>query len=1246
MAAEWTDTQKSAITVTGRSLLVSAAAGSGKTSVLAERCCHLVTNASPRCSVDQLLVVTFAEEAAAEMKHRIEKRLTERYLQAMSDGEDKKVVDHLKRQSALAGAAQIGTLHGFCARLIRQNFHLAGLDPAFRVTDDQEASLLRQEVANELFDDCFDVQENQDPGKVALRDMVDLYGGGNDLRLVDRMIQAYETLRSIPDPRGWRDRSVARLRAVATAGTLGDSELGREFLGLIRPVVEQALAAATQARNEASQLESPGKFNAATDTLFTQCAELLRYVDKGDFNALCRAFADAVDIDLRRGAKPVGDPEAIDRVKRAIDECRAQINPKSSLAQFLALPGDRLVADIAQTVPRVELFLDLVEQFGQRYQAEKRAVNAVDFSDLEHIALGLLGVWEEGKLVPTALARRFHERYAHVLVDECQDINPVQDEIIRLLSHECVRESDDKVGNLFCVGDVKQSIYRFRMADPSIFLARREAYQQSNGQGGQSIDLQHNFRSRWPLLQAINSIFARLMKRDLAEIEYDDTQAFRTILTHDLDPAGFTGAPVELHLVLTKASPDPDPSQDMEEPARSDDDDEELEAAQLEARHIADLVRKMVSPLAGSPRKILDKDTKQFRDIRFGDIAVLMKSIKQRTREYGRVFGEMGIPLRAENRSGFFSATEVQDVLSILRVLDNGQQDIPLAAVLRSPMSQLDRAEDALVQIRVAFKDVPFHQALTRYAAEKNDELAGRLNVILQRLHQWRMLAMQRPISELIATLYRDTGLPAWCAGLPNGEQRVANLEYLQQCAAKFASFQRQGLFRFVKYLQDLEEKDSLAQPPAGVDANSVRLMTVHASKGLEFPVVIVAGLGRKRDNRDRNESLLIDRKAGVALRAVDLPSNTRYPTIATHVIENVIKKTSLAEELRVLYVATTRAREHLVLVGHCTPKQVEKWGQNTPAPGAPLSPWAFTGCVNFLDWLAPIFLAGPADLLTVEPIEPPNQPAAAEPASAPVSDPTSAPTAASNDLSPEAAAIVKRLTYLYPHQSRTHQPAGLSVSALSKRSAPAPIDPDGDETPFITQVPSAIAPRATDLFKPPVFASAEPAENLSAARGTATHAVLQYLDFSKPVAELPDQLAAMVASGQLTAAQSNLVDLDGIRWLLQTDLGRQMQAQHARILREIPFLDAVDETDAAGLDRIMLRGRIDAIIPTDKGLLVIDYKTDHALPAPGSERDQAYKKQIGLYRNAITRSGWGPVAGVVLVFMTAKHLAREDTSA
>ena len=546
----------------------------------------------------------------------------------------------------------------------------------------------------------------------------------------------------------------------------------------------------------------------------------------------------------------------------------------------------------------MDVFLSLVADFSRAYDDAKTEQNALDFADLERLTLRALKVDGTNPSMPTPLARSFHQQFKHVLVDEYQDINQVQDEILSLVSRECFAGQGSLPPNLFCVGDVKQSIYRFRLAEAQQFLNRRDTYSLPDSHG-QVIDLQTNFRSRGPLLHVINGIFERLMTQQAADLDYDDTQKLSAGQTFPTIENGFTGSPVELH-VVPKEGGDPE------------NDENELDRSEREATVLGHRILQLVSPTDAPPMQVVDRTgaLPTHRPIRYADIVILLRSLRFKADQFAATLRNMGIPVHTESATGYFEATEINDVLSLLHVLDNQRQDIPLAALLRSPLSGLKNAEDNLARIAVAYAGEPFHIAVQKYAEVQSDPLADFLRNFQLTLLQWRQEIRRRPVAEVLWKIYDQTGYLAYVAGLPNGEQRQANLIELHDRALQFAVFNRQGLGRFLLFLEKLKKESDLGQASIASEAdNVVRIMSIHRSKGQEFPVVLLPDLGKLINLQDTQGSILLDRQAGLGMQVIDDTLQIRYPSLASTVVQNRLKQQTLAEELRVLYVALTRQK-------------------------------------------------------------------------------------------------------------------------------------------------------------------------------------------------------------------------------------------------------------------------------------------------------------------------------------------------
>jgi len=1214
----WTPAQVAGITTTGHSLLVSAAAGSGKTAMLATRCAYLVCDAPKTCDVDELLVVTFTEAAAAEMKGRIHHALRAR----MEAGSD----ERLRRQLALIDHAQVSTLHSFCAKLLRQHFHEVGLDPAFEVLDGDEAALLRREVARELFDDRYELDTTGD-----FHRFVDAYGEGEDAPLIRRVIDCHEMLESLVDPAAWID--AARRQIAETAeGPLEDSRLGNDLASLLTRQLENLTR---QCQKAGERLQPLGRFPAYVNAL-AELAKIVQHVhdllrDEG-LDTLVEFLATLTIPNLPSIKGDVPNKEA---AKEIVSSVKTQIT-RGWWRSVLRFTAAEWQDGLARIRPHAEVFLKFVDEFGARYRQGKDAARSVDFSDLERFTLRVLRDDRKPGLMPTPAARVYHRRFKHVLVDEYQDINEVQDAILSLLSRECAWGEKGQDGNLFCVGDVKQSIYRFRLAEAHRFLERQELFRQkARPRRGELIDLQSNFRSRKPLLDAINGVFERLMTAEAADIEYDRTHRLHAGLDYPQPKVHqFAGAPIEMHLLPDDLSATEDEENgDVQTPP-----DSELDRTEREAVLVAQRIRALMGLDGGTPMQVTEKDAAGnwvHRPIRFRDIVVLLRAMRYKAEQFAAILRRHGIPVHSQSSTGFFEAMEVRDMLALLSLLDNQGQDLPLAAVLRSPIAGMPEPENCLARIRLAYPEnepqsVPFHEALVRYSTERDDELAARLRDFLDDLTRWRRLARLRPLADLIWTIYHETGYLAFCSGLHGGEQRAANLMYLHERAGQFGSFHRQGLARFLRFLENLKDEADLGQPSVASEADDVvRVMSIHRAKGLEFPVVFLPDVGKGINLQDCNGTILFDRKAGLGLSVVDEERMVRYPSLASTLVRTRLKQQALAEELRVLYVAMTRAKEHLVLVGTCAPDRHEKWRSRWSHHAGALPADDILAARSLLDWLGPA--AAAAEGAGREIIHVTSHAAAEvgswETESAGRVTPLTERQRALAELRPlsespaidGAQSIIRRLNFRYGYRPFTEIGAADSVTARGKQRAAATAE--------------SVAKR---LARPAFLAgsSADPTEI-----GTATHLVLQHLDF-RGREDLDRQIESLIDRRLILPAQAALVDRPSVMWMLESEIGRMLREHSDLLRREIAvyFAAAPDpappEASCDPLDRVMVRGRLDVLIPAPDGAIILDYKTDDVSADTMAARAESYAGQMRQYRDAIAQITGMPVARTALVFL------------
>lgn len=1206
---KWTAEQLSAIRTTGTNLLVSAAAGSGKTAVLAERCAYLVCDAPEPCDLDQLLVVTFTKAATDEMRGRIEQALRGR-----PNAEDD---PRLTRQLLLLARAQINTLHGFCTQVLRRHFHVLGLDPNFRVLDDEEIKLLKHDIARDVLDDRYDA------GDPDFRQLVDDYADGYDPRIHSHILDMHRLMESVVDPDAWLNSAADRINQARLARPLASNDMGRELMLLIQRWLSELRDQAVSLARQIAPVRGLESYAEYVNDLLAAVEHWRMELAEDNLDALANAVKAFEPRRLPTISRPPPEKEAI---QAQINQLRKEMTG-STMAAACRFSEREWRDALSLTLPATRVLISLVTEFSRRFTQAKRDLRGVDFADLERFTLNVLRE-SAASQEPSAVARVYQKQFRHLLVDEYQDINPVQDAILTLLS---------RGDNLFSVGDVKQSIYRFRLAQPRRFLEKLSSFRK-NSSIGRVIDLASNFRSRAPLLEVINGVFTRLMSESAVEIEYDASHELRPGAQYPpAAAAAFTGAPIELHLL-------PIPPRGAEE---TDDPDLDLDRIEREAVFVAHRVRELMSQGMQVAAKSADGSL-EMRPLRYRDIVVLLRSMRYKGQQMAHAMRAGGVPVHSDSATGFFESTEVRDMLSLLRVLDNQRQDIPLAAFLRSPIAGLDRPEDALATIRLAYPRIPFHEAAVTYANEKEDGLAGKLKELFARLKDWRRMAHQRPVAELVWQIYDETGYLAFSGGMVDGAQRAANLLEFHERSRQFGTFQRQGLGRFMQFLQSLADQEDLGQPSIASEADDVvRIMTIHHAKGLEFPVVFVPDLGKLHNLLDARGPVLVDREAGIGLMAVDQAKRVRYPTLSHLLVQDRIKRQSLAEEMRVLYVAMTRAREHLILVGTCDPARPDEWKEEWSAHQGAMPSHRILGGRTMLDWVGPAasMLANAKDqpiqvtmheegeLATWSQAD--NSQTKPEADRSPYADqaplsPAPSPNADANDL-------IERMTRVYAHLPFAAIGAATSVGALTKEGTPVPNSWESGRGPALSFGPD---------LTPPKFVAAEGTPRATEI-GTATHIVLQHLDFSRRCdrEDISLQISDLARRKLLPEEFLKVVDAEAILWLLSTPLGETLRRNNDQLQRELPVyfpMPAPGAPDSGDpMDRVMVRGRLDVLVPDESGPIIVDYKTDSVTEQAVDARTQFYKPQVIAYRDAIGNALGRPVSRAMLVFL-APRLIRE----
>ncbi|MBQ7896309.1 MAG: helicase-exonuclease AddAB subunit AddA [Oscillospiraceae bacterium] len=1155
MAFKPTASQKEAIETRGSTVLVSAGAGSGKTRVLTERLMAYVSDEENPADLDSFLIITFTRAAAGELRGRI---MDELALRLAEDPSNRR----LRRQSALCQRAEIGTIHSFCASLLRRYSHMAGLTPDFKIVDEDRASSMMSSALEKVLDERY---ENMDryPGFRALADTVG--AGRDDRRLAEITLKLHGKMQSHARPEKWAREQITLLRA--DYDDAAQTPWGEEILGWAKQSMEYWSRELDRLMEEMVLEEKISKaYMPCISAMADFTRELGRCLKLGwDKSRDCFPF-EGVKLGVLRNSP---NPALSDKVKQRRDACKKSIE---NIGKALSAPSDKLLKQLSLGADAMEALLMLTLDFDREYSREKRRCSLVDYSDLEHITAQLL---TDENDEPTELARQVSLKYTEIMVDEYQDVNRVQDSIFRAVS---------KNGkNLLMVGDVKQSVYRFRLADPGIFtekyLSYADYWEAKPGQP-RRIMLQENFRSRREILNAANSLFSLCMSRGLGEIDYDEAAALKYGASYEAE----VPVPELLLLPVEKGS----------------DDEESPDKTAIEAAFVA----KKIKSLVESGVQVNDRGN--MRPLQYSDVAILLRSVNTVGGVYRRELSQAGVPVASGQGGAFFSSVEISTMMSLLAVIDDPHQDIALIAVLRSPAYSF--SADELSEIRSSDKRGDFYSALC-LKSEDNEKCRK----FLKDLEEFRSIAPDMLASELVWYLIDRLDMTAICSAMSDGAQRRARLMELVDMSEHFEGTGYRGLHRFVQYLKKQEERG--AEPSLGSDGSlAVQIMSIHKSKGLEFPVVFLCDTARRFNKSDGSETVLIHPQLGLGPKVIDPERRVEFPGLERNAIKLRLEKELLSEEMRLLYVAMTRPKERFFITAAI--KDVDKKLEKAAALiSKPMEPEVLRGASAYSDWLIWAALADGGENIAMRVCAAESSDAGAE---------TEETRHEADPLFKEK--LMQYLQFSYPYKEAQELPSKITATELKGRA-----EKDEDAV--------SIAPKKTRDFRMPDLGIEE--KPLSAAqRGTATHLVLQYMDFSKTgsLQEVKEEIHRMFKAGFMTAREAQAVDAEAIYGMFASALGKRMLSAE-KMQREFKFsllCDAGEVFGTAEGEELLLQGVVDCFIEEDGELVVIDYKTDLVRnEAELMERRELYSKQIRAYAMALERICQKPVKEAVLYFLS-----------
>ena len=1230
MGVQWTKEQQEVIRLRDRNILVSAAAGSGKTAVLVERILSKITDNTHPADIDRLLIMTFTRAAAGELKERIS-AVIEKALGEDPDNE------HLQRQTTLLHTAQITTIDGFCAYIIRNYFHLIGLDPGYRTADEGELKLLRGDVVKALLEEHYAQKDEK------FQKFVECFATGkSDENLGDLIQKLYEMAMSNPFPEEWLQKCLGDYR-IESLEELRETEWMKMLWDAVGDELQEAELLIREARNVCAEADGPYLYEEALNSDLILVRDLQELAEKRDYNGTVKVLVKPAFARLSTKKALDVEEQKKQRVKELRDEEKGIL--KELGQRYFQSSEEEILEMIRYVREPIEILIELTIQFMEQFGTAKREKNILDFTDMEHFALQILMTKEGEEIHMSQAARELSAKYDEVLVDEYQDSNFVQELLTTAVSGWINQKK-----NIFMVGDVKQSIYRFRLARPELFMEKYKSYSTEEAKE-QRIDLHKNFRSRAQVLESVNFIFRQIMGEDLGGVTYDKDAALYPGASF---PEGESEEFVKTEVLLIEK--DGEELADVQESADAGAQGSQMElenqnAQELEALAIAQRIQEIVGK-----EQIVDKETREYRSVEYGDIVILLRTAYGWAETFREVLASQGIPVYCTSRTGYFSALEIVTVLNYLKVCDNPLQDIPLMGVLRSPIVGCTSQE--LAELRIHYPKGLLYESLTAYVGESSktdfltekDFLKLKLSNFLQLLEKVRNMAAYTPVHELILYVLKETGYGNYARALPGGEQRFANLTMLVEKAMDYEKTSYRGLFNFVRYIEQLQayEVDYGEVNLTGAGNTAVEIMTIHKSKGLEFPVVFVAGMGKQFNFQDMNAGLLLHPELGIGADAVIPEKRVIASSLNKQIIRRQLLKESLGEELRVLYVAMTRAKEKLILTGTVgkLEKQMVSLSRFLDEEEELLPLGTRIKAKNYWAFVLPALVRHRAmsELLGEYGILMKKQKGIYDDVSdfvikkVTVRQMTEKAVIlqAGNQMQEEylknwdadqvydkevREEIEKRFSFVYPYKYLEDIPVKVSVSDLKKRSW-------HDESELEENISVSAEEQVEEQeASVPAFMAEKQEEYKGAARGTAYHRLMECLDYAEVESEeqLEVQLKRLLESQKMTEQEAECIRIRDIKKFVDSELGQRMKKAVVKkqLYREQPFVirrSASLLDDSWKDETILVQGIIDAYFTEDGEIVLVDYKTDRVRKGQEQKLVDLYHVQLEDYAQALER--------------------------
>lgn len=1245
----WTEAQQKVIDTRNKNLLVSAAAGSGKTAVLVERIISMISDEPHPLDIDHLLVVTFTNTAAAEMRERIGKALDERLVGDPTN-------EHLQKQLSLLQSAQITTIHSFCLNILRNYFNRIDLDPSFKIAEESEMTLMKSDVISEILERWYE------EGREDFHEFIESYSySKSDAPIEELVLQIYQFSMSASWPKVW----IAAKKSMFGLQSLDEmyqTAWMKELLSYIDLVLSDLLIKNAEAIRICNE---PGGPAAYLPALLSDRNTLEVLTKAESYQEYAKLFM-GVTYDRLSGKKEDGvDPWKKEKIKALREEVKKAV--KDLTSQYFFQSPEEMLKDLQSVNQVMQVLFDLTLEFMEEFAKKKEEKNLVDFNDLEHFALKILvkekesgeeDNAEESVYEPTQAALELNGQFEEILIDEYQDSNMVQETILKSISRE-----DAGCPNRFMVGDVKQSIYKFRLAMPEIFMEKYEKYtSDDSSEDGysnhyQKIDLDKNFRSRKPVLDFVNHIFEQIMQKSVGGIVYDETAALKYGETYDIPlPEADHNQLDNNNLQITdqvdillvtdeeisgdNSNSDDEivPEQTEKESASqlSEEGSEELNEAEytkkeIEARVIATKIKEIVNSKTGM--MVYDKSIKSMRPAEYKDIVILLRSMANWSEVLVKTLMGEAIPAYADTGTGYFQTAEVMAVLNMLRIIDNPRQDIPLAGVLYSPMVGLTTTQ--LAMIKATSKNTGMYPAIAIYAEEGSDEvLRGLLSKFIIQLETYRRQVNHKPIHEIIQMILDQTGYYYYVSAMPGGDQRKANINMLVSRAVRFEKGSYSGLFHFIRYIEKLHkyEVDFGEATTYGEQDNTVRIMSIHKSKGLEFPIVILAGMGKQFNTQDIRNNIVLHSDMGVGPEFINSKLRTKIPTLLKKVIQKKVQTENLGEELRVLYVAMTRAREKLILTGYIKSLQELQRKEFTF--------YELLSAKNYINWVLPAVLncMGRRPVIDVLPYswtknemsinvihqkdflkqEVAKQLVLLKDEEELLN--IKADETYDIDLREE---IKSRINFIYPYKEDAALKIKMTVSELKKLGQ---FQDEEQSIKLFDEKTSALPTieHQENMATIPGFVSKKDIQISGTDRGTLYHKVLELLDLTKVRSrgDLVKELGLMADVNQINQEDIEKLKQEYIYGFVTSNVAERMRKaqQNNKLYKEKQFVIGMKASEVlqgtSSNELILIQGIVDVYFEEDGELVLLDYKSDLA-------RDEdvlviRYKTQLDYYRKAL----------------------------